>query len=68
MEREAMLALQIERDPLAYPGYSTELQVHQHILNTWGNSTALEAAKDYRSNYDALLPFDLKSLVAYLED
>lgn len=68
MERATTLELQIERDPLAHPIYASELGVLRHVLDTWGNKSALELAKEYRRRFEALLPLDLRSLVAYIED
>ncbi|VVP13996.1 hypothetical protein PS900_03494 [Pseudomonas fluorescens] len=68
MERATTLELQIERDPHAHSIYAGELGVLHYVLDTWGNKSALELAKQYLRRFEALLPLDLKSLVAYIED
>ena len=68
MERATTLELQIERDPHAHTIYASELGVLRHILDTWGNKSALELAKEYWRRFEVLLPLDLRSLIAYIED
>lgn len=68
MERATTLELQIERDPHAHPIYASELGVLRHVLDTWGNKSALELAKEYWRRFEVLLPLDLRSLIAYIED
>lgn len=68
MERLSTLELLIERDPLAHTTYGSELAVLRYVLDSWGNKNALEVAKRYLRSFEALLPLDLKSLVAYIED
>lgn len=68
MERQATLELQVERDPGAYVDYADEIQVLQYLIDKLKSKKSLDSATAYRNKYDVLLPLDLKSLIAYIED
>lgn len=68
MDRHATLGMQIERDPGSYNNYASELQILQYLIDKLKNKSALDSATAYRNKYEVLLPLDLKSLIAYIED
>lgn len=68
MERQATLELQVERDPGAYTEFANEIQVLHYLIGKLQTKELLKSVSLYRINYDVLLPVDLKSLIAYIED
>ncbi|MNT74566.1 hypothetical protein D3C72_2133930 [compost metagenome] len=68
MERQAVLEILVERDPGAHDDHADEIQVLKYLVDKLKNKSLLESASLYRSKYEVLLPVDLKSLIAYVED
>lgn len=68
MERRATIELQIERDESVSSSYADELKVLQYLIDQWGDESAIADARKYMRQFEALLPLDLKSLIAYIED
>lgn len=68
MERRATIELQIERDESVSSSYADELKVLQYLIDQWGDESAIVDARKYMRQFEALLPLDLKSLIAYIED
>lgn len=68
IERLAVLEMQMERDAGQEAGVEEEVAILRSILDYWGNSRDMREALDYMEGYDALLPVDMRSLIAYIED
>lgn len=68
IERVSTLELQIEKDPGSVTLFNDEVSILKYILNNWGKKEAIAAATAYRNNFEALLPLDLKALIAFIED
>ena len=68
MERLATLELLVERDESLHFQHADEILILRWILDQWRDHGALKEAQAYRLKHEALLPIDLKSLIAYIED
>ncbi|MBC3492421.1 hypothetical protein [Pseudomonas taiwanensis] len=68
IERLAVLEMQMERNPGQDAEVEEEVAILRYILDHWGNSRDMREALDYMDGYGALLPIDMRSLIAYIED
>ena len=68
MERLATLEIVVEQDAGSYPAYSDEINVLSYVVEKLSSKALVKDANAYREKFDALLPLDLSSLFAYIED
>lgn len=68
MERLATLELKVERDAGAHDLHADEISVLRYVVDKLSSKSLVEDANIYRDSFDALLPLDLSSLIAYIED
>lgn len=68
MERLSTLQRAVEVDEELLAEFGDEIRILEFILNGWGSESAISAALIYMKRFDVLLPFDMRSLITYLED
>ncbi|SDI94745.1 hypothetical protein [Pseudomonas abietaniphila] len=68
MERLSTLERAVEADDALYDECRDEISVLEYVLRNWGDETATTDALTYMRKYEALLPFDMKSLIPFVED
>jgi hypothetical protein len=68
MERLSTLQRAVEADEALYNECRDEISVLEYVLRNWGDETATTDALTYMRKYEALLPFDMKSLIPFVED
>lgn len=68
MERLSTLQRAVESNENLLIQYKDEIEILEYILRNWGDESAIADALVYLRRATALLPFDMRSLVAYLED
>ncbi|WP_143070351.1 hypothetical protein [Pseudomonas sp. NFR16] len=68
MERLATLEISVEQDPRSYPTHADEINVLRYVIEKLYTKELMKDANAYRERFDVLLPFDLSSLIAYIED
>jgi hypothetical protein len=68
MERLSTLQRAVEADDALYNECRDEISVLEYVLRNWGDETATTDALTYMRKYEALLPFDMKSLIPFVED
>lgn len=68
MERLSTLQRAVEADEGRLEVHKDEIEILEYLLSIWGNQSAIAEALVYMREYEALLPFDMRSLIAYIED
>lgn len=68
MERLSTLQRAVEADEGRLEVHKDEIEILEYLLSIWGNQSAIAEALVYMRGYEALLPFDMRSLIAYIED
>jgi hypothetical protein len=68
LERLSTLQRAVEADEGRLEVHKDEIEILEYLLSIWGNKSAFTEALIYMRKYEALLPFDMRSLIAYIED
>jgi hypothetical protein len=68
MERLSTLQRVVEIDEDRLNEHQDEIYILEFILRKWGDESAIFSALVYLRSFEALLPFDMRSLIAYVED
>lgn len=68
MERLSTLQREIETNEECLDDYRDEIEILEYLLRSWGDESAIANALVYMRGYEVLLPFDMRSLITYIED
>lgn len=68
MERLSTLQRAVEADEERHSHHQGEIEVLEYLINNWRIESSIADALVYKRGFEALLPYDMRSLIAYIED
>ncbi|WP_125474449.1 hypothetical protein [Pseudomonas monteilii] len=68
MERLSTLQRAVEADEDRHIHHQGEIEILEYLINNWRIDSAIADALVYMRRFEALLPYDMRSLIAYIED
>lgn len=68
MERLSTLQRAVDADEERHAHHQGEIAILEYLINNWRIDSAMADALVYMRAFEALLPYDMRSLIAYIED
>lgn len=68
MERLSTLRRAVEADEERQSLHQNEIEILEYLVSKWDFESAVADALVYRRGFEALLPYDMRSLISYIED
>ncbi|NWL45552.1 hypothetical protein DM819_06640 [Pseudomonas hunanensis] len=68
VERLSTLQRAVDADEARHAHHQGEIEILEYLINNWRIDSAMADALVYMRAFEALLPYDMRSLIAYIED